>query len=231
MIGMESLVRWRHPQDGLVMPGQFIPMAEEAGVISELSRAVLANALRDLGRWRAEGRQWDVAVNVSTKDFSDLRFPDHLAEEAARAGAPLQHLILEITESQMAADRTLQLDILTRLRLKRVRLSIDDFGTGYSFLSQLREFPVDELKIDRSFVHGAARDTQLAAIVQSNIRLASELGLRVVAEGVEDLDDWRFLRAAGCTYAQGYFVARPMPGAELVAWEADWRSRRSELAA
>ena len=229
VIGMEALVRWQHPRDGLVMPGQFIPMAEEAGLVTDLGEVVMEAALRDLHRWNAEGKHWEVAVNVSTKSFSDLHYPDLLAEQARRRGAPLENIILEITESQMAADPKSQLDILTRLRLKGARLSIDDFGTGYSFLSQLRELPVDELKIDRGFVHGASQDAQLGAIVDSNIRLARELGFRVIAEGVEDIEDWRFLKAARCEFAQGYFIGKPMPAASLDEWASAWRKRVAGL--
>lgn len=223
--GMEALVRWRHPRDGLVVPGQFIPQAEASDVIVRLGEQVLDNALRDLRRWRDAGKPWEVAVNVSTRSFSDLDYPDMLAERARRAGVALEHVVLEITESQMAADPKSQLDILTRLRLKGARLSIDDFGTGYSFLSQLHELPVEELKIDRSFVHGAAADPQLAAIVASNIRLAQELGFRCIAEGVEDAADWAFLREARCGCAQGYLVGKPMPAEALDDWHADWQRR------
>lgn len=218
-------MRWRHPRDGLVVPGQFIPQAEASDVIVRLGEQVLDNALRDLRRWRDAGKPWEVAVNVSTRSFSDLDYPDMLAERARRAGVALEHVVLEITESQMAADPKSQLDILTRLRLKGARLSIDDFGTGYSFLSQLHELPVEELKIDRSFVHGAAADPQLAAIVASNIRLAQELGFRCIAEGVEDAADWAFLREARCGCAQGYLVGKPMPAEALDDWHADWQRR------
>lgn len=229
VIGMEALVRWQHPRDGLVMPNDFIPLAEEGGVVTELGAVVMETALRDLHRWLAEGKHWEVAVNVSTRSFSNLDYPDQLAEQARRLGTPLEHIILEITESQMASDPKSQLDILTRLRLKGARLSIDDFGTGYSFLSQLRELPVEELKIDRSFVHGAWRDSQLGAIVDSNIRLARELGFRAIAEGVEDIEDWRFLQGVRCGFAQGYFIGRPMPAEALDEWLVGWNGRVADL--
>lgn len=146
---------------------------------------------------------------------------------AAAAGLPLPNLVLEVTESKLMKDPLSALDILTRLRLKRIGLSIDDFGTGHSSLTQLRDIPFDELKVDRSFVHGAWNNGQLGAIFSANLNMAQHLGLRTVAEGVEDGKDWDFLVQAGCDMAQGYFIARPMPGTELGSWMASWRQRQS----
>jgi EAL domain-containing protein (putative c-di-GMP-specific phosphodiesterase class I)/CheY-like chemotaxis protein len=227
--GMEALVRWQHPRDGLVMPDQFIGTAEEHGLIDGLTRVVLSEALHDAGNWHAAGLNLHVSVNVSMDNLAALDFPEFIAEEARAAGVPLTSLVLEVTESRLMKNLLAQMDILTRLRLKRIGLSIDDFGTGYSSLAQLRDIPFDELKVDRSFVHGAWRDASLRAIFDASLGMGHQLGMRIVAEGVEDLDDWNFLRQAGCDMAQGYLIAKPMPALELADWIADWNARLDEL--
>jgi EAL domain-containing protein (putative c-di-GMP-specific phosphodiesterase class I) len=164
--GVETLVRWRHPQDGLVFPDQFIVMAEEHGLIDQLTRAVLTGALRQARLWQDAGLSLHVAVNVSMDNLAALEFPDFVAREMGKAGVPLTSLVLEVTESRLMKDSLAPLDILARLRLKRIGLSIDDFGTGHSSLAQLRDIPFDELKVDRGFVHGACRDASLRAIFE-----------------------------------------------------------------
>jgi len=228
--GVETLVRWRHPRDGLVQPDQFIATAEQHGLIDALTRGVLDGALRQARLWRDAGLHLHVAVNVSMDNLGAVGFPDLVTEAAARAGVPLTDLVLELTESRLMTDRLAPLDILTRLRLKRIGLSIDDFGTGHSSLAQLRDIPFDELKIDRGFIHGAGADPSLKAIVGASCALARQLGMKIVAEGVEDRADWDFVRGAGCDLAQGYFIAEPMPGAALAGWVADWEARRGALA-
>ncbi|MBW3549570.1 MAG: EAL domain-containing response regulator [Proteobacteria bacterium] len=227
--GMEALVRWRHPVDGLVMPDRFIGLAEECGLIEGIARVVLPAALRQGRQWHDAGHMVDVAVNVSMGTLCSLDFPDFVAEQAQQVGFPLAQLMLEITESQLMTDPRSQLDILTRLRLKQVRLSVDDFGTGYSCMAQLRDLPFDELKVDRGFVHRAAIDPSLRAILEASLGLARQLGLKTVAEGVEDQEDWDLLRTTGCDLAQGYLVSRPMPGADVAVWIKRWESRRVEL--
>jgi EAL domain-containing protein (putative c-di-GMP-specific phosphodiesterase class I)/CheY-like chemotaxis protein len=227
--GMEALVRWQHPRDGLVMPDQFIGTAEEHGLIDGLTRVVLTKALHDTRSWHLAGLNLHVSVNVSMDNLAALDFPEFIAEEARAAEVPLTSLVLEVTESRLMRNLLAQLDILTRLRLKRIGLSIDDFGTGYSSLAQLRDIPFDELKVDRSFVHGACRDASLRAIFDASLGMGHQLGMSIVAEGVEDLDDWNFLRQAGCDMAQGYLIARPMPALELADWMADWNMRLDEL--
>lgn len=229
VVGVEALVRWQHPQDGLVMPCHFVPMSEEHGLVGYLGVEVMREALRDLRRWLDAGYQLDMAVNVSLGSVSSLDYPDFLAAQAQSAGVPLHHLILEITESRLMDNPQVQLDVLTRLRLKQVKLSIDDFGTGYSGLTQLRDLPFDELKIDRSFVHGSAGNPALRAILDASLGLARELGLRTVAEGVETQADWQLLQTTGCDMAQGYFIARPMPGNHMDEWLAAWEARRRVL--
>ena len=230
VVGVETLVRWRHPVDGLVFPDQFIPLAEEHGLIDALTRTVLTAALQQTRRWQEAGVDLNVAVNVSMDNFSSLEFPDFIARSAEKAAVPVTNLILEITESRLMKNPLAALDIITRLRLKRIKLSIDDFGTGHSSLAQLRDLPFDELKIDRSFVHGACRHGDLRAIVEASLAMARKLGMKVVAEGPETREDWDFLQAAGCNMAQGYFIAKPMPASELQGWLSEWEStRRQEL--
>lgn len=228
--GVETLVRWRHPRDGLVLPDQFIATAEEHGLIDELTRMVLVEALQQSRAWQNAGLCLHVAVNVSMDNLGTLEFPDFVARMAARAGMPLTSLALEVTESRLMKNPQAALDVLTRLRLKHIGLSIDDFGTGHSSLLQLRDIPFDELKVDQGFAHGAWRNASLRAIVEASLCMARQLGLKSVAEGVEDRDDWDFLRATGCDLAQGYFIAKPMPATELPNWITAWEVRRAELA-
>ena len=230
--GVETLVRWHHPEDDIVFPDQFIATAEEHGLIDELTRTVLASALRQARLWQDAGLHFHVAVNVSMNNLGSLEFPDFVARAALNAGVQPASLVLEVTESRLMKNPLAALDILTRLRLKRIGLSIDDFGTGHSSLAQLRDIPFDELKIDRSFVHGAWRDSSLRAIFDASLGMAKQLGMKTVAEGVEDRDDWDFLRKTGCDMAQGYFIARPMPADDLPAWIQAWEMRvREELPA
>jgi len=229
LAGVEALVRWQHSRDGMVFPDQFIPTAEEHGLVNELTRAVLGNALRQAREWLDAGRHVHVAVNISMDDLADVTFPDFVAQAAGTAGVPLGSLMLEVTESKLMTDQRGPLDNLTRLRLKRVGLSIDDFGTGHSSLAQLRDIPFDELKMDRSFVHGASLDSSLGAIIEASHSMARQLGMNTVAEGVEDRDDWDFLLAGGCALAQGYFIAKPMPAQDLDNWIPAWEARRAEF--
>jgi EAL domain-containing protein (putative c-di-GMP-specific phosphodiesterase class I)/ActR/RegA family two-component response regulator len=229
VVSVEALVRWQHPADGVVMPLRFIALAEEAGLITEVGNVVLGTALRDLRGWLAAGLELDVAVNVSVASLMSLEFPDQVAAAAAQANVPLHRLVLEVTESRLIDNPRAQLDILTRLRLKHVRLSVDDFGTGYSGLSQLRDLPFAEVKVDQGFVHGAGRDRARSAIVEASLGLARQLRMSTVGEGVEDREDWDHLRAMDCDLAQGYFIARPMPAAQLGGWAREWNARAPTL--
>lgn len=222
VVGVETLVRWRHPVDGLVFPDQFIGVAEAHGLIDDLTRVVLTGALAQARLWQDAGLLLQVAVNLSMDNLASPDFTDMVAGLAAKAGVPPQMMELEVTETRLMQDLRTPLEILTRLRLKRFRLSIDDFGTGNSSLAQLRDLPFDELKIDQSFVRGACSNEKLRAMFDSSLGLARQLGLEAVAEGVEDQADWDFVRKAGCDIAQGYFIAKPMPAADLPAWIQSW---------
>lgn len=228
VVGVETLVRWRHPEDGMVFPDQFIGVAETHGLIDDLTRVVLTSALAQAKVWQDEGLALRVAINVSMDNLASLDFPDFVAGLAANAGVWPQEVVLEVTESRLMLDMRAPLEVLTRLRLKRFRLSIDDFGTGNSSLAQLRDIPFDELKIDQSFVHRAWIDETLRAMYDASLGLARQLGMAVVAEGVEDRDDWDLLRRTGCDFAQGYFIARPMPAADLPGWIQTWETRVRE---
>ena len=231
MVGVEALVRWQHPQAGLVAPDRFIGIAEEHGLIDALTHEVLASALAQTRHWQDQGLDLHLAVNVSMDNLAVLSFPDEVARMTHENGVLPTSLTLEVTESRLMKDVRAPLDILSRLRLKRIRLSIDDFGTGHSSLAQLRDIPFDELKLDRSFVSGASKDPALQAIAQSTLAMAHQLGMQSVGEGVEDQADWDFLRAMGRDVAQGYFIAHPMPGAALAGWVRQWAPRGAELAA
>ena len=228
VIGVEALVRWLHPVDGTVYPDQFIGLAEAHGLIDELTHVVLSEAIAQSSAWRQAGLPLRMAVNVSMGNLSSVFFADFASGQAAAAGVAPQDIVLEVTESLLMMDQRVPLDILTRLRLKRFRLSIDDFGTGHSSLTQLGDISFDELKIDRSFVHGAGRDETARAMFDASLGLGKKLGMEVVAEGVEDREDWELVRSAGCYMAQGYFIARPMPADELPAWIKSWEGRRRE---
>ena len=218
VLGVEALVRWQHPEHGLVPPGEFIPLAERTGLISPLTHFVLDAALRQCRAWQQTGHELSVAVNVSARSLLDLAFPDQVASLLARWEVPARLLVVEITESTIMADPTHALEVLGRLDATGVQVSIDDFGTGYSSMAHLKALPVHELKVDRSFVSQMTSNTSDAVIVRSTIDLGRNLGLRVVAEGVEDEATWRALDALGCHAIQGYHVSRPVPPDDLIHW-------------
>jgi diguanylate cyclase (GGDEF)-like protein len=216
--GAEALVRWQHPAHGLLGPGEFIPLAERTGLIHPLTRWVLDTALRQAAEWRRAGHRLSIAVNISTRSLLDRDFPEQVAERLAAFKVPPGSLVLEVTESAVMADPALALDVLGRLHALGVGLAVDDFGTGYSSMAYLKALPVDELKVDRSFVGHMTTSNSDAVIVRSTIDLGHNLGLHVVAEGVENRATWEQLAALGCDTAQGYHLGRPMPAAELEHW-------------
>lgn len=229
VVGVESLARWRHPQDGIVFPDQFIGVAEEHGLIDDLTQAVVGEAFAQAKTWQDDGLHLRIAVNISMDNLATLEFADYVAAAAAVAGIAPDGIVLEVTESRLMNELSGPLEILTRLRLKRFSLSIDDFGTGHSSLSQLRDIPFDELKVDQGFVHGAAGNDTLRAIYGASLGLAKQLGMTAVAEGVEDRADWDFLRSTDCELAQGYFIAKPMPAGEIPDWITAWETNIENL--
>jgi diguanylate cyclase (GGDEF)-like protein len=219
--GAEALVRWDHPTRGLLGPIEFVPLAERTGIIGALTRWVLDAALEQCAAWRDEGLELPVAVNLSGTDVLDAGLADMVADALERAGVPGHLLACEISEHTVLADPRRAAESLSRLRTMGVRLSLDDFGQGQSSLSYLKRLPLDELKIDRSFVMGMEDDASDAAIVRATIDLGRGLGLRVVAEGVESDEVLADLAALSCDVAQGFGLSRPLPAAELEAWLLD----------
>ena len=216
--GVEALVRWEHPSRGLVLPGGFVGHAEHTGLIRPLTMHVLEEALEQADAWRRGGLDLRVAVNVSARNLLDRGLPAAVAGLLDRWDVPAGALELELTESTIMADPTAAREVLEALHDLGVGLSIDDFGTGYSSLSKLRELPFDEIKMDRSFVTGMARDRDAETIVRSTIDLARNLGLRVVAEGVESDEVRERLVALGCDLGQGYLFSVPLDGDALASW-------------
>jgi diguanylate cyclase (GGDEF)-like protein len=225
VVAAEALVRWQHPQRGLVPPLQFIPFAEQTGFVRQLT----------LWMFEAVARQWQalqpaqghllVAINLSTRDLLDQDFPQRLAGLLRQYGLASSGFCLEITESAIMDDPQRAEATLNRLAAQGFKLSIDDFGTGYSSLAYLKRLPVSELKIDKSFVMGMENDESDAKIVRSTVDLAHNLGLSVVAEGVESAAILAQLRELGCNEAQGYFISKPLPAGEFNAWRARWEAR------
>ena len=216
--GIEVLVRWQHPEQGLLYPDRFISLAEQNGLMGELTHWVIDKTVKQEQMWQNAGLTTTMSVNISALDITGLTLPEQLAELLNNNKLAPTRLTLEITESALMGELVTSLDILTRLRLKGIKLSIDDFGTGYSSLSQLHRVPFTELKIDRSFVSNMNEDSEARAIVKTCILLGHELSMHVVAEGVESEEHLELLKQMGCDFAQGYFIARPMPGSELMAW-------------
>jgi EAL domain-containing protein (putative c-di-GMP-specific phosphodiesterase class I) len=236
-VGAEALVRWLHPGRGLLDPDDFIPLAERTGLIKLLSHHVLDESLRRCRDWTAAGYDMPVAVNLTVANLLDLELPNEIAELLRVHELPPDRLELEVTETMIMADPFGVRQVLTRLSDMGVRLAIDDFGSGYSSLAYLRRLPVDVLKIDKSFVATMTEDANDATIVRSTIDLARNLGLQVVAEGVETTEAWCALRQFGCHVAQGFLIGRPTSAAHLSAklaestnWMADDAGSRREVA-
>ncbi|MCU1621449.1 MAG: GGDEF-domain containing protein [Frankiales bacterium] len=220
VVGVEALVRWRHPQRGLIPPDDFIPLAERSGLIGQLTAWVIDAGLKQIAVWRALGWDLGLAVNVTVKDLYGDQLVDVVAHGLARYGVPAGSLQLEVTEGSLFSDSARARLSLKRLDALGISLSLDDFGTGWSSLMQLRQLPVSEIKIDRSFVSRMVQDPRDHAIVCSVIDLARGLGMRVVAEGVEDHATWQRLSAMGCDLAQGWWLSRALPARELGPWLA-----------
>ena len=225
VIGVEALLRWHHPTQGLIPPAEFIPLAEQSGLIRPLTAWVLRSALEQCEVWRKQGIQLSVAVNISVRNLQDTQFALQVQKLLEDSGTKPSCLELEITESAMMADTGRAHTILHRLDAMGIRLSVDDFGTGFSSLAYLKSLPIGALKIDRSFVMNMNISENDAIIVRSTIRLAHDMGLRVVAEGVENQATLDALTALGCDTAQGYYLARPLPLNEINRWlrESRWR--------
>jgi diguanylate cyclase (GGDEF)-like protein len=226
--GAEALVRWDHPQRGRINPDEFIPLAEQTGLIKPLTLFVLEQALRQCQAWHQAGHRIGVAVNLSARMLQDAQLPQDVARLLEACAVEARWLNLELTESSIMADPPRAMEVLTRLDAMGVKLSIDDFGTGYSSLAYLKRLPVHEIKIDKSFILNMTTDDNDAVIVRSTIDLGRNLGLRVVAEGVEKAEVLDNLAAMGCDLVQGYFISPPAPGDAVTRWLADFRQRQSQ---
>jgi len=228
VVGLEALVRWQHPERGLIFPDHFIPRLEELGLIDQLGWIVANRGLADINKFADQsGVMPMLSINVSVSSLHDLKFPDTMTALIGKYGISTNMIVLEITESGLIQELTHTLDVLTRLRMKRVQLSIDDFGTGYSMMQQLRNIPATEMKIDKSFVqnmHGTDSDR---VMVQKTIEIGHDLGMKVIAEGVETAEQLEWLRANGCDTVQGYLFSRPLSVKDMIVWLKQYRSEHT----
>ncbi|HVL01396.1 MAG TPA: EAL domain-containing response regulator [Dongiaceae bacterium] len=218
LAGLEALARWTDSQGRSIPPSRFIALAEQHGLIGELTLALLRQVLRDMGSWQQRGVQPPVAINLSATSLVDRNLAGDIIQQVQAMAVSSRQVTFEITESALVADLASALATISRLRLKGFGFSIDDYGTGFSSMQQLSRFPFTELKIDRTFVHGAPQREQLRTILQSAIDMGRRLGITTVAEGVETEAELHLLKAMGCRQAQGYLIARPMPAQQVADW-------------
>ncbi len=219
VVGLEGLVRWQHPERGLVFPDSFINRLEALDLIDQLGWIVIRRGLSEMAQFaRRDGTPLTLSINVSARSLHDLEFPDKVLALVRQCAVPPRNMILEITESSLIRELSNALDILSRLRMKGMQLSIDDFGTGYAMMHQLRYVPATELKIDKTFVQEMNSKVDARVVVQKTIEIGHELGMRVLAEGVETVEQLEFLRTNHCDLAQGYYLSRPLPVPKLREW-------------
>ena len=216
-VGFEALVRWKHPDRGIVMPNDFIPLAENAGLIDPLTEQIFEQSLEWFSQSFPQSNP-KLSLNISAKSLVDIQMADNLSALCQRFQIDTERVVLELTETSAMVDPILSLDLLTRLRVKGFHLSIDDFGTGFSSMVQLVRLPFSEIKVDRSFVMQAPHSSESRSVIKSIVELGHSLGLLVTAEGVENLKTLDYLNSLGCDLAQGYFIARPMPGEAACNW-------------
>ncbi|MFL6734064.1 MAG: EAL domain-containing protein [Sphingomicrobium sp.] len=228
LVRVEALVRWDEPDLGLIPPSVFVPLAEAHGLIGELTVWVLETSLSQWVRWREQGLETSIAVNMSALSLEKLDFPDLVERTCRRLGVPTDCLVLELTEGATQPLINL-MDTLTRFRIKGIRLALDDFGTGYSSLLQLRHLPFTELKIDRAFVSDLPVSNDCRLIVRCIVDLAHGLGLTTTAEGVETVDQLAILRELGCDLAQGYLISRALGPDRLQSWREQFDARWPQL--
>jgi EAL domain-containing protein (putative c-di-GMP-specific phosphodiesterase class I)/ActR/RegA family two-component response regulator len=228
-VGVEALARWPDSGHGPIFPDAFIPIAETYGLINKLTFSLIEQAIATQKMWHLQGIELELAFNISMNSLQDDNFTDELENRIAAANGNFSQIKLEVTESQLMEDLVRPLEALLRLRMKKVKLSIDDFGTGHSNLSQLRDLPFDELKLDRSYVSLDGNGERTGLILESSVEMARKLGMSIVAEGVETLEEWRRIEQLGCNQVQGYYTAKPMPGDDIPEWIAAWPTLRDRL--
>ncbi len=222
LIGVEALVRWQHPNFGLIYPDQFISLAEKTGLIGKLTAEVIRLAILQSIKWKKQGLAIQISINLSAQNIISLTFPEQLTRLVVAHEIDPSMIKLEVTETALMSEITVALDILTRLRLKGFPLSIDDFGTGYSSLSQLHRAPFSELKIDQSFTMTMLDNPESQAIVETCIMLGHKLNMEVIAEGVENLETMKLLEQLGCDNIQGYYIAKPLSEADFEQWHENY---------
>ena len=216
--GVEALIRWRHPERGVIRPDLFIPQLEETGMIVEVGGWVLREACRQTAAWHAAGHLIDVSVNASVRQLEREDLIEDVRQALAESGLPGSSLIIEVTETAIMRDAEMTVRVLTALKELGVRIAIDDFGTGYSSLSYLRQFPVDALKIDRSFIHALADSPAAGELIRGLVQLGKALGLETLAEGIEHQEQFERLQQEGCDSGQGFMFARPLEPGALVSF-------------
>ncbi len=223
--GAEALARWTHPHKGMLLPDAFLEQVVNDGLMQTLTDMVVQTSVRQLARWHEAGEDLTLSMNVTASTLLDLGLPDRIAELCTKHKAPADKLILEVTETEAMRDVTRTMDVLLRMRIRNIGVAIDDFGTGHSSLRELQRMPFSEMKIDKSFVIDMAKNKDCAVIVKAVIDLAHNLGIKVIAEGVEDQQVWDLLVQKGCDYAQGFYMGRPMPASAFDDWLKEWRSK------
>ncbi|MDD5587176.1 MAG: EAL domain-containing protein, partial [Alphaproteobacteria bacterium] len=221
--GAEALIRWAHPTRGVLPPAEFLEHIVAEGLMQPMTEHVLETAIQQAAKWHQLGETLTISVNITASSLLELSLPDRLAEMCQKHHLPPERLVLEVTETEAMRDVTRTMDVLLRMRIRNIGVSIDDFGTGHSSLRELQRMPFSEMKIDKSFVIDMANNKDCAVIVNSIIDLGHNLGLKVIAEGVEDVHVWRLLAFRNCDYAQGFYMARPMPASEFNRWLTSWR--------
>jgi len=225
--GAEALARWAHPNRGLLPPAAFLEQVLDDGLMQALTDFVVNTSIAQAAKWHAAGEDLMLSINVTASTLLDLGLPDRIADLCGKRGVPPEKLILEVTETEAMRDVTRTMDVLLRMRLRNIGVAIDDFGTGHSSLRELQRMPFSEMKIDKSFVLDMAANKDCAVIVNAIVDLGHNLGLKVIAEGVEDQRIWQLLAERGCDYAQGYYIGKAMPAAEFKAWLANWREDKA----
>ena len=218
IIGSEALARWHHPEQGLLSPVNFIPAAERYGLIDQLTHVIFECVLKDVSRWAQSGVHINTSINLAVSSLNNLSLPNKLRDMVKSYGLSPKDFTLEITETGIMEKITSSSEVMARLRILGFGISIDDFGTGHSNLEHLRDYPFTEIKIDQSFIKQATTDNFARICVETGISLARQLGLKLVAEGVEDLASWNYVEDAGIDIVQGYYIARPMSGAAFLEW-------------
>ncbi|MFB0980728.1 MAG: EAL domain-containing response regulator [Alteromonadaceae bacterium] len=224
-VGVEALLRWKHPSRGMIPPDIFIPIAENNNLIKDISLFVTETAIQQQADWLSIGIDLRMSINLSPKNLDDLLLPEKLAFFAFEKGARNNSIKIEVTETALMSDVVRYMDILTRLKMKGFNLSIDDFGTGYSSLQQLVRAPFNELKIDQAFIKNLDTSAECRTITEISILLAHNLGMTIIAEGIESEVVWNILLELDCDEAQGYWMGKPMLSSEIIAWKNKWEAR------